>query len=114
MSLRPMMRPNFFKETTWRCREYIEFVMQFPCCNTPCAAVPPNILGAHHGGKGTRGTAIKCSDAFVAPLCWDCHAYWHQHGTLPGKDRAESEALQYEAQRLCLAKFVESRIPSDE
>lgn len=106
-----------FKTGPWRSPEYLAFVRAKPCC--VCGKPGPS--EAHHwGGKGSRGTGQKCSDAFTAPLCRAHHDQWHLSGTFSGYrwagegvavtaqklSRADAERIQIEAQRDCLAEWV--------
>lgn len=102
----------------WRCEEYLDFVRAKPCC--VCGRPGPS--EAHHwGGKGSRGTGQKCSDAMTAPLCRPHHQQWHDRGSFSrfrfqGIDvpvtaymltREESEELQRQAQAECLSQWLE-------
>lgn len=102
----------------WRSEAYLDHVRTKPCC--VCGKPGPN--DAHHwGGKGSHGTGQKCSDARTAPVCRAHHDQWHSRGAFSSYrwagegvpvtahmlSREESERIQIEAQRDCLAEWVE-------
>lgn len=53
---------------------YLDFVKAHPCC---VCSQNWNVDPHHAGGKGTKGTGLKCSDDLAIPLCRRCHDYWH-------------------------------------
>jgi hypothetical protein len=74
-----------------RSDSFLAFVRQHPCC---CCGEPRDIE-AHHIVNG--GIGKKASDRLTAPLTAEHHAFWHQHGHLPGRDRIGSLACMWEA-----------------
>lgn len=69
----------------WRSPAYLAWIRSLPCC--VCGA-PPQSEASHHG---PRGVSQKATDLRAVPLCGDDHRHWHQHGTLPGRTRDQSE-----------------------
>lgn len=92
----------------WRSREYLAFVRRVGreegCIN--CEA-REEIEAAHFGPDG--GGSLKPSDCYAAPICRCCHRSegWHQHGTLPGRTREESEDLQRRAQLRLMCRWLQ-------
>jgi len=95
----------FPKPRTWRSEAYLDHVRRKACAN--CAAPGPS--DPHHmGPPGSGGMGIKCSDAFTAPLCRECHTVWHAEARFPSRSRDESIRIQLDAQRRCLAEWAEA------
>ncbi len=81
----------------WRCPEYLDYVRAQPCA--VCKA-PPQSEASHHG---RRGIGQKADDSLAIALCAVDHAFWHQHGLLPGRTREESDVF---VERAALALIV--------
>ena len=65
---------------------------------------PAGVYVAAHFGPD-RGVALKASDYEACALCVDCHRHWHNHGVLPGRDRAESMSTQWAGALSALSCF---------
>ena len=101
---------KFPKAKPWRSEAYLDHVRRKPCCN--CGEPGPS--DPHHlGPRGSSGMGWKCSDAFTAPLCRECHTIWHSEARFPLKSRDESVRIQIDAQRQCLAEWAESKTPGE-
>ena len=74
-----------------RSDSYLAFVREHPCCCCGQTAATE----AHHIVNGGMGK--KASDRLTAPLTSEHHAYWHQHGHLPGRDKIGSLGCMWEA-----------------
>jgi hypothetical protein len=64
------------KIITEECPEFLEWIRQQRCVRGhwgPCIAHHQQARG--HGSKGK-----KVSDFRAVPMCFDCHALYHQHG----------------------------------
>jgi hypothetical protein len=68
-----------------RSNAYLAFVRQRACMC--CLADGPS--DAHHFGP--RGMGEKTDDYRTVPLCASCHRHFHDHGTLPGRERHVTE-----------------------
>jgi len=113
--LRAVPKPRKAK----RSRSYADFVRAHACQN--CGAPPPS----EHAHLGPRGMSQKADDRCANALCASnpatgyvgCHAFWHQHGTLPvrgaagyplvGYDPTEAKANLYRWQRDLLIAFLD-------
>lgn len=97
--LRPVPKP-----ITLHSEPYLAYVRKHPCCL--CGATPSEAHHwSHHGGV----MGAKVDDYRTVPLCQEHHRYWHDHGTLPGMDRVESELYFMRHQRLLLVAWVVPR-----
>lgn len=74
-----------------RSDSFLAFVRQHPCCC--CGQVLD--IEAHHIVNGGMGK--KASDRLTAPLTSEHHAFWHQHGHLPARDKIGSLGCMWEA-----------------
>lgn len=81
------------KPYTIRDRAYLDHVRSQPCVS--CGSTPSE--AHHYSPPGTKAMGKRCHDLWAVPLCHQCHMTWHGTGTLPGMERAESEALQAHA-----------------
>ncbi len=70
-----------------RSRVYLVFIREKACCH--CRANGPS--DPHH--YGARGTGQKTDDFRCVPLCRKCHDHFHDHGTLPGMNKAATRVF---------------------
>ena len=94
-----------FKSRTWRSSSYMQRVRDMPCC--ACFAEGPSDPH-HYGPKGeSGGTGLKCSDAYVIPLCHVCHMHLHATSTVRGLNVPQSREWLMDAQRRIMARAIE-------
>lgn len=85
---------------------YLDFVKGHPCCVPSCGqnwGIDPH----HAGGKGTKGTGLKCSDTLAIPLCRKCHDCWHDHRHFPNMTHEESKLLVETTTTTLQAEYAE-------
>ena len=95
-SLRPVPKP-----VTLTSEPYLAYVRKHPCCL--CGRSEG--VEAHHWSHHSGVMGAKVDDYRTVPLCTEHHRHWHDHGTLPDMDRAESEALFLWHQRSLVATW---------
>jgi hypothetical protein len=88
-----------------RSQSYLDFVRSKRCCSLGCSAGAPS--EAHH--YGPHGTGTKTSDYRTVPVCRACHQSFHDTGTLPCCDAAETRARFHEVQVALLVEWLERR-----
>jgi hypothetical protein len=81
------------KPTTEECPEYLEWIRTQKCVRGHWGPCVPH----HQQAKGQGGKGVKCSDFRAVPMCFDCHALYHQHGrsTFWGSTDFEELILQF-------------------
>lgn len=95
--LSPVPKP---KKPT-RSTSHLDHVRSLPCC----VSGSTQQVVAHHVENGGMGR--KCSDLLTVPLTDELHAYYHQHGHLPGLDRVGTMAVFWESIGRTLAARME-------
>lgn len=72
-------------------RAYLDWIRGMACCW--CGSRPPSVAHHHNIDPNPSGTAMKCSNYSLVPLCWRCHGHWHSdvkglpvRGLPPGSD----------------------------
>lgn len=72
----------------YRNKKLLEIVRQFPC--QACGIDDGTVVGAHSNQlRDGKGRGIKCSDAMIAALCYNCHMELDQGKKLSKQERID-------------------------